>query len=104
MAGLMSKIRLEKWVSTRTANGWAESVTKYNVWAEVLSSSSSKANAQGRTAINQTKQFKVRFRPDFKPTGNWKLTYEGKRYSVNSIEKENEKRFYWVITAEARGN
>lgn len=102
---MVCMIRLEKWVSTKGAGGdFKETVTKYNLWAEVLSGSSGRSSLNGRTTLNATKQFKVRFRPDFKPEGNWRIVYDAKKYTVNSIEKENEKRFYWIITAEARGN
>lgn len=99
------KIRLEKVTAAKDGSGdWKETITKYNLWAEVLSGSSGRSSLNGRTTLNATKQFKVRFRPDFKPEGNWRIVYDAKKYTVNSIEKENEKRFYWIITAEALGN
>lgn len=97
----MVSIRLEKWVSTKDGSGdFKETVTKYNLFAEVLSSGSSRLTTNGSTKLNNTVQFKIRFRPDFKPTGNWRVVYDGKRYTVNSIEKENQERFYWIITAD----
>lgn len=96
----MVSIRLEKWVGTKDSSGdFKETVTKYNLFAEILSSGSSKGDRGGSTKISQTVQFRVRFRPDFKPSGKWKVVYDGKRYDVNSIEKEEQKRFYWLITA-----
>lgn len=104
MAGLSEQIRLEKWTSSKSnAGDFQESIQRYNLWAEVVSSGGARATQAGQTTINQTVTFRVRFRPDFKPTGNWRVVYEGKRYTVTALEKENNKRFYWLITAIARG-
>lgn len=100
MAGLNAPVRLEKWSSAKDGSGDSkESVDKYNLWAEILTTNSSKGESGSRSKLVQTVQFRVRFRPDFKPTGNWRVVYDGKRYTVESIEKSESKRFYWVITA-----
>ena len=97
----LKQIRLEKWVSTKDGSGdFKETVTKYNLWAEVVTSSTSRGSVGGSTKLTQTVQFRVRFRPDFKPTGDWRVVHDGRRYTVTSIEKENQKRFYWLITAD----
>lgn len=50
--------------------------------------------------LNKTKTFKIRFRPDWKLSGEWKLKYLQKRYSITSIERINEKRFNWLVNGE----
>ena len=98
MAG-MRPIRLEKWVSTQVNGVWNESVTKYNVFAEVTRQGGSKVNDSGHTSLTQTVKFKIRFRPNWKPSGNWKVIYDGIQYDIKSIERENEERFFWIFTA-----
>lgn len=100
---MVCMIRLEKWVSTKGAGGdFKETVTKYNLWADVSKTGGSRNLLNGRNAITDTYQFKIRFRPDFKPTGNWKIVYEGKRYTVTNIEKDLGKRFYWNFSCEGK--
>jgi len=96
----MRQIRLEKWVSTKDASGdFKETITKYNLWAEIVTSSSSRESSAGSSRLSNSVQFKVRFRPDMKPGTNWKVVFDGKRYTVTGIEKENGNRFYWIISA-----
>src|SRR5690349_16533499 len=98
MAVLSKQIRLEQWTAPRNGSGDAkEQVTKYNLWAEVTRSGGSRANVNGQTALDASVQFKIRFRPDMDITGNWRLVYDGKRYTVSSIEKDKEDRFSWII-------
>lgn len=104
MAGLSKQIRLEKWISTQDGSGnWTEAVTKYNCFAEVTSSGGVRSSLNGQTQLTKSKKFKIRFRPDFKPSGNWRIIYDGLRYTVQNIEKENEKRFYWIFTTDGAG-
>lgn len=103
MAGISRPIRLEKWTSTQVAGRWQESVTKYNVFAEVVREGGSKTTDEGHTVLSQSISFKIRFRPNWKPSGNWKVVYDGLRYDIKSIEKENEDRFFWILKATGGG-
>lgn len=104
MAGISKQVRLEKWISTRDGDGNSvETVTKYNCFAEVTKSSGGRSSLNGQTMLTDTIRFKVRFRPDFKPSGNWRIVYDGVRYTVQSIEKEKEERFYWIFTTLGSG-
>jgi len=91
MAGVSKQIRLEKYATTQGGSGDnAETVTKYNMWAEVKRQGGARINHAGQTLLTQGIQFRVRFRPDFKPSGNWRVVFDGNRYTVQSIEKEKE--------------
>jgi SPP1 family predicted phage head-tail adaptor len=102
MAGLRP-IRLEHWVSTQNSGVWTESVTKYNVFAEVTRQGGSKVNDSGHVTLVSTIKFKVRYRPNWKPSGNWKVIYDGLRYDIKSIEKDREERFFWNMIATGGG-
>jgi len=96
------QIRVEKWAAPKDYSGDAkESIEQaYNLWAEILNSSGSRSDTNGQMKLNKTKTFKIRFRPDWKLSGEWKLKYLQKRYSITSIERINEKRFNWLVNGE----
>ena len=99
----LKQIRLEKWVSTKDGSGdFKETVTKYNLWAEVTRQGGSRISLSGRTALSESYEFKMQFRPDFKPSGNCRIVYDGKRYTVTSIRKDEEKRFKWVFSCDGK--
>lgn len=101
MASVM--IRLEKWVTTKDGSGNNIEILaeKINAFAEVTRLSGDRASLNGVTHLDNFFEFIVRFSPKFNITGNWRLIYGGKRFTVHSIEKMEEKRFYWRIRAQA---
>jgi len=96
------QIRVEKWVAYKDAAGDAKERVdiSYTLFAEILSSSGNRSDTNGQMKLNKTKTFKIRFRPDWKLSGEWKLRYLQKRYSITSIERINEKRFNWLVNGE----
>lgn len=101
MARLKKQIRLEHWISTKDSKGdFKESISvKYNLWAEVKSKGAGSFTSAGQISTGSTYEFTVNFRPDLYPSGDWKVVYQGERYSVESIERKDEDRFSWIITA-----
>ena len=97
------QIRVEKWIAPKNANGDAQEQIEvaYNLWAEVLQSSGNRSDTNGQTKLNKSKQFKVRFRPDWDLSSAWKFVYLQKRYSITAIERIDEKRFNWIINGES---
>ena len=97
------QIRVEKWIAPKNANGDAQEQIEvaYNLWAEVLQSSGNRSDTNGQTKLNKSKQFKVRFRPDWVLSSAWKFVYLQKRYSITAIERIDEKRFNWIINGES---
>lgn len=101
---VVKQIRLEKWVTVKDGSGNnTETVSKYNLFAEVKRNGGGRINTDGQTSLTQNIQFRVRFRPDFKPSGNWRVVFDGLRYTVQTIEKEGEDRFWWLIKTESQG-
>jgi SPP1 family predicted phage head-tail adaptor len=98
-----AQIRIEKWGQVKDGNGNSvESInTAYNMWAEPVRLGGNRSDTSGQTKLNNSVQFKIRFRPDWKITGMWKLIYNGMRYSITEIQKLNEKRFNWMINCES---
>ena len=77
---------------------------RYGAWAEVSNPSGFRTYEGGQTQLGATKRFMIRFRFDRYPDCNWKIRYENKDWTLSSIEKMNEKRFYWRITATSKAN
>lgn len=105
MIGDRKPIQLEKWISVKDSKGDAkESVEqRVNTWADVSGSSGDRSSLNGKEGLTNFFIFKVRFDPSFDPTGNWRVVYDRRVFTVHSIEKEGQKRFYWIIKAEAKG-
>lgn len=103
MAGL-KQIRLEKWKTVKDGSGNnTESIeVKYNFWASVQRLGGSRDSFAGQTSLSNQMVFTVQFRPDWYPTGNWRVVYLGRRHKVTSIERKDEDRFKWVITADGK--
>lgn len=74
----------------------------YSGWAEVTNPSGSRNFSVGLDSLDHTKFFKIRNHQAIQADVNTRLIYAGKRYTVNSIEKDNEKNFYWNIRATAK--
>lgn len=98
-------IRLEKWVTSKdgSGNNIEEVTEKINLFAEVKRLSGDRASLNGVTNLDNFFQFIVRFTPSFNITGNWRVIYGGNYFTVHSIERMQEKRFYWIIKGEAKG-
>lgn len=98
---LRKQIRLEKWTSAKNASGdFKESVSKYNLFSEVTNNGGGRSTVNGQTGLSDTISFRVRFNYGFKPNGDWRVVYDGYRFTVLSMVKEKENNFYWLITAE----
>ncbi len=97
------QIRVEKWIAPKNSTGDAEEqiAQAYNLWAEIVASSPTRTDTNGQTKLNKSKQFKIRFRPDWVLSSVWKIVYLQKRYSITGIERINEKRFNWIINGES---
>lgn len=96
------QIRVEKWAAQKDANGnRVEGIEKsYNLWAEIVPERGIKIEIAGQSRLSNSKLFKIRFRPDWKIGGMWKILYLQKRYTITGIERLNEKRFNWLVNGE----
>ena len=104
MVGIMKPIRLIKITSTQDVNGrWVETESAaYNVWASLLKTGSSRVVQNGQTSISNTIQFKM-YAKGFDISVNWRLVWAGRQYTVNGIDRIDEKLFNILITATANG-
>lgn len=100
MIGNLKPIKLIQYTQAIDNNGdAAESIqTVYKMWAEITDDGGSKSMEFGRTAMSDTKTFKINFR-NYLVTGDYKIQYFGQTYAVTSIKRIQEKRFNYEITA-----
>lgn len=100
MAGVgnMKPIKLIRYQSTIDGNGDADESVEiiYKMWAEVADNGGSRSQAEGRTIMSDTKEFKINFR-NYLIDGNYKIQYFGQIYAISSIERIDEKRFNYRL-------
>ncbi len=75
---------------------------KFGVWADIINPSGFREYENGKTTLGQTKLFKIRFRFDRFPDADWKIRYDNSDWTISKLLKQDEKRFYWLITATRR--
>ena len=102
--GALKQIQLVQITPAKGAEGnWnIETESSFNTWAEITSVNQYRDYQNGQTALGQSKRFKVRFRFDQYPGADWMVRYANKEWVVSSVIKEDEKAFYWIITAQAQ--
>lgn len=99
-------IKLVKNVVTQEAGGnWPSepTETKYQVFADLIAPSSAFRSYDAQTQLGQVKTFYIRFRFDLYPDGDWKIEYAGKEWTVRSIVRDQDRRFFWIVTANYKG-
>ncbi len=101
--GQYKPVKLIKYTITKDGNGDnVEAVeARYRIWADVSDSGGSRSVERGQVNLNTTKVFLIHFRPDWVLRGDWKIKYYGKEYSISNIERANQQRFNWRVTASA---
>lgn len=73
------------------------------LWAEVRNPSGFRDYSNGLTELGRTKIFTIRWRGfNQYPNQNWMLHYEGREWTVTSVLKVDEKRFYYDLTATSK--
>lgn len=73
--------------------------TKYDLFAEIVNPSRAFRTYDAQTQLGVVKTFRVRFRFDLLPTGDWTIEFRGKSWNIVSKEPEQDRLFYWLITA-----
>ncbi len=87
-------------VAQESGGNWGEPTeTKYSLFAQLVPPSSAFRSYDAQTQLGQVKGFKVRFNFDLHPTGDWKIEFRGKDWTVQSIEPDEDRQFFWTITA-----
>jgi SPP1 family predicted phage head-tail adaptor len=102
---LKKAIRLEKWKTVKDGNGNnTESIEKkIDYWAIVSEASGDRSSLNGQTGLTNSVSFEIDYNPKFNPTGNWRVIFDGRRFTVHQVKKKNQDRFKLIITAEAIG-
>lgn len=104
--GSRKQVEIRPYTSTKGAAGQNEETpgTPVRVWAEVQSPSGSRSYEHGQTKIGNTRDFIIGYRFDRFPNSSWRIMYDGKLWTVDSIEKIEERRFFYRLNASAKGN
>lgn len=107
MIGDRRQIRFEQWTTSKDGNGNnTEALTdQIDTWAEVKREGGDRSSLNGQTQLTNNFRFRVRF-ASVNPidiTGNWRIIYDKRYFKIHSVEKEDQKRFYYIIKAEAAG-
>lgn len=98
MKGLIKLVKME--VLQEAGGNWGSPTeTKYNLFAEILEPSSAHRTYDAQTQLGQVKRFRLRFRFDLFPTGDWKIEFRSLTWTIVSIEQDQDRQFYWIITA-----
>lgn len=101
--GAMKRIQLLKAVYSKKVNGSNETeYTRYTYYAEVVRGSGSRSYQNSQTQLGSSYTFRIRYNSSIDPSSKYSLVYDGKQFTVTSVERENEKDFYWIIKAEAK--
>lgn len=95
------QIKLEWWKTAKDGSGNnTESVYKrISVWAKVNRVGGGRTTRNGQTVLENSIEFYIYFRPNLFITGNWRVVYDGKKFTPQSVMKDNENKFYLAITA-----
>lgn len=105
--GVRKQVQLVQVVSTKADTGnWTTNTEglRFGVWAEIGYPSGFRDYQNGQTQLGTTKRFKIRFRFDKYPNADWKVKYDGKDWTISEKQKLDEKRFYWLITAQSKAD
>lgn len=104
--GQRKQVQIRPYTSTKGAAGQNVETdgTPVNVWAEVESPGGSRSYEHGQTKIGNTRDFIIGYRFDLFPGSSWRIMYDGKLWTVSSIEKVAERRFFYRLRAEAKGD
>jgi SPP1 family predicted phage head-tail adaptor len=105
--GSRQQVQLIQVLTVKAAAGnWTENVEglKFGVWAEISNPSGFRDYQNGQTQLGTTKRFKIRFRFDKFPNADWKIRYDEKEWTISTKGKLDEKRFYWLITAQSKAD
>lgn len=102
MAGVSVPIKLIQNLVTQQSDGnWPSTgdETSFSMFAEIMDAGRGFRTYEAQTQLGMVRRFRVRFRFDLYPNGDWKIEFRGKVWTIMSFEQDQEKLFYWIITA-----
>ncbi|MGL6283959.1 MAG: phage head closure protein [Microcoleaceae cyanobacterium] len=94
-------IQLVQITNSQNSNGrTTETIAnRYNLWATLVKQGSGRQVGTGQTQLQNTLQFKIYWRTTFDISGNWRLIWAGRQYTVSGIDRDGEQKFHYLITA-----
>jgi head-tail adaptor len=97
--GNLKPIKLIEYTEVIDAFGDAvESITNtYKMWADVTDQGGTRGQELGRTAMSDSKEFRINFR-GYLVTANYKIEYFGQTYAITNVQRVQEKRFNYILT------
>lgn len=103
MIGRSKPIKLEKWTQGKNASGSLGDtfVQSWTVYAEVEKTGGSRSYEGFQTKMPDIYRMRIR-KNDLDVNGLYKVVYRGKRHTVLSIDRENEKDFYYILNVEVK--
>lgn len=106
--GIGSRKQVQIVPYTSTPNAFGSHVesegTRQGVWAEISNPSGFREYAMGQSRLGETKDFLIRYRFDRFPNVNWRLIYDGRKWTVSEIRRIDEKKFYYRLTATSKSD
>ena len=103
MIGTRKPFKLLDETPVRTnGNPVANSVVIYSGWGEFSNPRSDRSVLNNLTQINKFFEIKFRFKDDVNVNANTRVVYNGNKYTVQGIRRDKEKRFYRIITVQAK--
>ncbi len=101
--GTRRQIKIVREANAEGDGGFAEAAEQvlYSGWAEVSNPSGFREFLSGQAQIGNTKRFRIRNNREITLDSRIRIKFDGKQYTVTSIEREAEKKFYWIIRATA---
>jgi len=105
MAGIgeYKMVKLYQYAITKDSSGDnVETLSlRYRTFADVVDTGGGRSVERSQVGLSDIKQFKIRWRDNWLLDSKWFIKYFGKQYAISKIERINEKRFNWLITADA---
>lgn len=75
-----------------------------DTWAEVRNPSGFRQFINGMSLLGETKDFFIRYDFGVVLTKTWHIVYDGKKWVPSQVQKIDEKKFYYRITASTGDN
>lgn len=101
--GARKQIKIVSETPVLTNGNWvANDTTLLNAWADFKIKNGFRGVENGQAQLGQFFEFRFRYREEIAIDANTRLIYDGKKYTVHSIQKENGKKFYWIVTCQSK--
>jgi SPP1 family predicted phage head-tail adaptor len=100
--GTSRPIKIVQIITERDENGYEKEQERliYTGWATVRQTNGFREYAAGQQQFGTGKEFRIRNNQQLIFNTDTRLIYAGKTYTITSIDRDGEKKFWWIV----RGN